>query len=214
VTSRSISFETGKPLRSIIASLLAVFVLAGCGEKVPRLAPLGQNDVIVAFGDSLTYGTGAAETESYPAILAQLINRSVIRAGLPGEMTAGGVTRLAGVIDEHRPALVILCLGGNDMLRRVDDAQIRGNLREIIRSLKTRGISVVLVGVPKPALITSAPAFYGELASEFGIPYEGTIVTSVLYKSELKADPIHPNAQGYRVMAEAIAQLLKKAGAV
>jgi acyl-CoA thioesterase I len=214
VTSRSIPFETAKALRSIIASLLAVFALAGCGEKVPRLAPVGQNDVIVAFGDSLTYGTGAAETESYPAILAQLINRSVIRAGLPGEMTAGGVTRLAGVIDEHRPALVILCLGGNDMLRRVDDAQIRGNLREIIRSLKTRGISVVLVGVPKPALITSAPAFYGELASEFGIPYEGTIVTSVLYKSELKADPIHPNAQGYRVMAEAIAQLLKKAGAV
>jgi acyl-CoA thioesterase I len=72
----------------------------------------------------------------------------------------------------------------------------------------------VLVGVPKPALITSAPAFYGELASEFGIPYEGKIVTSVLYKSELKADPIHPNAQGYRMMAEAIAQLLKKAGAV
>jgi acyl-CoA thioesterase I len=214
VTSRSISFEAGKPLRSIIASLLAVFVLAGCGEKVPRVAAVGQNDVIVAFGDSLTYGTGAAEPESYPAILAQLINRSVIRAGVPGEMTAGGLARLAGVIDEHRPALVILCLGGNDMLRRVDDAQIRGNLREIIRSLKTRGISVVLVGVPKPALITSAPAFYGELASEFGIPYEGTIVTSVLYKSELKADPIHPNAQGYRMMAEAIAQLLKKAGAV
>ena len=175
---------------------------------------MGANDVIVAFGDSLTYGTGATETESYPAILAQLINRSVIRAGVPGEMTAGGLARLAGVIDEHRPALVILCLGGNDMLRRVDDAQIRGNLREIIRALKTRGISVVLVGVPKPALITSAPAFYGELASEFGIPYEGKIVTSVLYKSELKADPIHPNAQGYRMMAEAIAQLLKKAGAV
>jgi acyl-CoA thioesterase-1 len=214
VTSRSISFEAGKPLRSIIASLLAVLVLAGCGETVPRLAPVGANDVIVAFGDSLTYGTGATETESYPAILAQLINRSVIRAGVPGEMTAGGLARLAGVIDEHRPALVILCLGGNDMLRRVDDAQIRGNLREIIRALKTRGISVVLVGVPKPALITSAPAFYGELASEFGIPYEGKIVTSVLYKSELKADPIHPNAQGYRMMAEAIAQLLKKAGAV
>jgi acyl-CoA thioesterase-1 len=206
--------ESGSSLRTLALSLILAIGLAGCGERVPRVSPVGANDVIVAFGDSLTYGTGATENESYPAILARLINRNVIRAGVPGEMTAGGLARLAGVIEEHHPALVIVCLGGNDMLRRVDDAQIRGNLREIIGSLKARGISVVLIGVPKPALITSAPAFYGELASEFGIPYEGKIVTSVLYKSELKADPIHPNAQGYRLMAEAIAQLLKKAGAV
>jgi hypothetical protein len=142
--------------------------LAGCGEKVPRLAPVGPNDVIVAFGDSLTYGTGAAEADSYPAVLARLINRSVVRAGVPGEMTAGGLTRLESVMDEYRPALVIVCLGGNDMLRRLDDGQIRSNLREIVRAIKARGISVVLVGVPKPALITSAPAFYEEVAREFG----------------------------------------------
>src|SRR5262245_61308308 len=195
-------------------ALAAAFFLAGCGEKVPRLSPVGPNDVIVAFGDSLTYGTGAAESESYPAVLAQLINRNVVRAGVPGEMTGGGLARLAGVIDAHRPALMIVCLGGNDMLRKVDEAQTRNNLRAIISTIKARGIAVVLVGVPKPALITSAPAFYGELAKEFGIPYEGKIVTSVLYKPELKSDSIHPNAQGYRRMAEAIAELLKKAGAV
>jgi acyl-CoA thioesterase-1 len=203
-----------RPLRALAATLAFALGLAGCGEKVPRLAAVGPNDVIVAFGDSLTYGTGAAETESYPAVLAQLINRSVVRAGVPGDMTGGGLARLAGVIEEHRPALMIVCLGGNDMLRKVDEAQTRNNLREIIRTIKARGISVVLVGVPKPALITSAPAFYGELAKEFSIPYEGKIVTSVLYKSELKSDSIHPNAQGYRKMAEAIAELLKKAGAV
>jgi lysophospholipase L1-like esterase len=73
---------------------------------------------------------------------------------------------------------------------------------------------VVLVGVPKPALITSAPEFYADLAAEFGIPYEGEIVTSVLYKPEYKSDGIHPNAQGYRKMAEAIADLLRKSGAL
>jgi acyl-CoA thioesterase-1 len=201
-------------VRRFALALLFLGAIAGCGEKVPRLAPVGPNDVIVAFGDSLTYGTGATEAESYPAVLAQLINRNVVRAGVPGEMSAGGLARLADVIEEHRPALMIVCLGGNDMLRKVDDAQIRGNLREIVKAIKARGISVVLVGVPKPALITSAPAFYGELAVEFDIPYEGGIVTSVLYKRELKADPIHPNAQGYRQIAEAIAKLLKKAGAV
>jgi lysophospholipase L1-like esterase len=195
-------------------ALLLIAALVGCGQKVPRLAPVGPGDVVVAFGDSLTYGTGAADHESYPAVLAQLIQRNVVRAGVPGETTVGGLARLEGVIEEHRPALVIVCLGGNDMLRRLDETQTRSNLREIIRTIKGRGIAVALVGVPKPALIASAPAFYAELAQEFAIPYEGKVVTDVLYRAELKADPIHPNAKGYRRIAEAIAELLKKAGAV
>jgi lysophospholipase L1-like esterase len=201
------------PQRLALA-LLLIPALVSCGEKVPRVAPVGPNEVIVAFGDSLTYGTGAAETESYPAVLAQLISRRVVRAGVPGELTAQGLARLPQVIEEHHPSLMIVCLGGNDMLRKVDDAQVKSSLREIIRTIKARGIAVVLVGVPRPALITSAPAFYGELAQEFDIPYQATVVTDVMYQLELKADPIHPNARGYRKMAEALAELLKKAGAI
>jgi len=206
--------DSGRAFRAAAAALVIAACLPGCGERVPRIPAVGPNEVIVAFGDSLTYGTGAAESESYPAVLGQLIGRNVVRAGVPGEVTAQGLARLPQVIEEYRPALVIVCLGGNDMLRRMDEAQVRRNLREIIRAIKARGIAVVLVGVPKPALIASAPAFYGELAQEFGIPYEGKIVTDVMYQLELKADPIHPNARGYRRMAEAIAELLKKAGAI
>ena len=201
-------------MKRLAFTLLLIAAVVSCGQKVPRVAPVGPNDVIVAFGDSLTYGTGAAETESYPAVLAQLIGRRVVGAGVPGEVTAQGLARLPQVIEEYRPALMIVCLGGNDLLRRMDEAQVRRNLREIIRTIKARGIAVVLVGVPKPALITSVPAFYGELAQEFDIPYEGKVVTDVMYQLELKADPIHPNARGYRRIAEAIAELLKKAGAI
>lgn len=109
---------------------------------------------------------------------------------------------------------MIVCLRGNDILRQVREAEMTQNLRGIIKTLQDKKIAVVLIGVPRPALITSAPVFYADLAKEFDIPYEGAVVTSVLYSSETRSDPIHPNAKGYRQMAEAIAQLLKNAGAI
>lgn len=207
---------TKNSIKSNIYVILALWlaVCAGCGDKMPRLAKLASSDVIVAFGDSLTFGTGANESESYPTVLAQLIGRTVVRAGVPGEVTAGGLARLQSVIDEHKPKLMIVCLGGNDMLRKVDESETRANLREIIKTIQSQGIAAVLIGVPRPALVTSAPAFFEDIAREFGIPYEGKIVTDILYQREQKADAIHPNAKGYRRMAEAVAALLKKAGAV
>jgi len=193
---------------------LWLLVLASCGGNVPKLGKLAPSDVIVAFGDSLTFGTGASEAESYPVVLGQLIARNVVRAGVPGEVTEGGLARLQSVIDEHKPKLMIVCLGGNDMLRKVAESETRANLRTIIKTIQSQGIAVVLVGVPRPALVTSAAPLFDEIAKEFKIPYEGKIVTDVLYKPDQKSDAIHPNAKGYRRMAEAVAALLKKAGAV
>jgi len=194
--------------------VLITLCLTGCGNKVPKVAKLAATDVVLAFGDSLTYGTGAKAEDSYPAVLGQLIGRTVIRSGVPGEQTAGGLERLPGVLDEHKPRLVIVCLGGNDMLRKGTPANIETNLRKTLQEIKSRGLDVMLIGVPAPALIASPPEFYSRLAQEFSVPYEGDIITSVLYKSELKSDPIHPNAAGYRKMAEALARLMRDAGAL
>jgi lysophospholipase L1-like esterase len=191
-----------------------IVTCAACGPKVPPLPKLGAQDVVLAFGDSLTYGTGAAETESYPAVLQQMIGRSVVRAGVPGEVSAQGLERIDEVLDEVKPRIVIVCLGGNDLLRKIPDAQIAANLRGILRAVKAKGAAPVLVGVPRLQLLSAAPEFYAEIAREFGVPYEGTAVKDVLYSAKLKSDPIHPNAAGYRQMAEGIAKLLKQAGAV
>lgn len=201
------------PVRGLWLLVLAA-VLAACGSKTPPLPRLSADDVIVAFGDSLTYGTGAAEHESYPAVLAQLTGRKVVRSGVPGETTAQALQRLPGVLEKHKPKLVIVCLGGNDMLRKVSEPEIVANLRAIVRKAKDGGAAVVLIGVPRPALLTSAPKFYGEIAREFGIPHESAVITSVLYKSDLKSDTIHPNAAGYHKIAEAVAALLRTAGAL
>jgi lysophospholipase L1-like esterase len=194
----------------LLSAVLILLAISGCSDRTPKLPRLASTDVIVAFGDSLTYGTGAAEHESYPAVLAELTGHQVARSGVPGEMTAQGLQRLPEVIDEYRPRLMIVCLGGNDMLRRLQVAETRANLRSIIKTIKDRGIAVVLIGVPQPALLSGAPAFYAELA----VPYEGAILATILYAAEMKADAIHPNAKGYRRMAEAVAALLRKAGAI
>jgi len=147
-------------------------------------------------------------------VLTRLIGHDVVRAGVPGEVTAQGLQRLPEVIEEYRPRLMIVCLGGNDMLRRLSVAETRANLRAMISMIKDHGIAVVLIGVPQPALLSSAPEFYTELAQEFAIPYEGDVLKKVLYAAEMKSDAIHPNAKGYRRMAEAVAALLREAGAI
>ncbi|HKB83616.1 MAG TPA: arylesterase [Burkholderiales bacterium] len=204
---------TAALLRSLLVALL-LSALAACGEKPPPLPKLGAGDVVLAFGDSLTYGTGAGTEEAYPNVLAKLLSRTVVGAGVPGETTADGLDRLPAVLDEIRPRLMLLCMGGNDMLRKSDFASIESNLRAMVQLARARGIGVVLIGVPTPELFGGPPEFYGRLAKELSLPLENKVMQEVLFDHGLKSDPIHPNAKGYRRIAEAIADLLRRAGAV
>jgi acyl-CoA thioesterase-1 len=200
-------------LRSCCLLLLAA-ALAGCGGGAPRLAKLPADAVVLAFGDSLTFGTGAQPEASYPAVLEKLIGRKVWSAGVPGEVSAAGLARLPSALDYYRPRLLILCHGGNDFLRKLGDAQAAENLRAMIRLAQQRGIEVVLIAVPKPGLFPSPPDFYAEIAKEFRLPLEDAALKTILRDSELKSDVAHPNARGYARLADAVATQLKKSGAL
>lgn len=197
-----------------LAALLLSALLAACSGGSPKLSPLPADAVVLAFGDSLTYGTGAEPQESYPARLETLIGRKVVAAGVPGEVSAAALARLPAALDETKPQLVILCEGGNDFLRKLDDAQAANNIRAMVRAALAHGAQVVLIGVPKPGLLPSPPEFYRDIAKEFRAPYEGGALKTILTDNELKSDLAHPNARGYAKLAEAIAALLKKSGAV
>ena len=143
--------------------LALALVLASCSER-PKLARLPGDAVVLAFGDSLTYGSGAAEHESYPAQLEALIGRRVVQAGVPGEVTAQALARLPRLLDEHSPKLVLLCIGGNDFLRRLGRTQAEENVRAMVKVARKRGIDVLLIGTPEPGLRVTTPEFYGVIA--------------------------------------------------
>ncbi len=194
-------------------ALVAVLFLAAC-ERAPTLPKLSPHDVIVAFGDSLTHGTGASSDTAYPAVLAALTGRTVINAGVPGDTTDTGLQRLPSVLDEYKPRLVLLCLGGNDMLRKQPEATTENNLRLLVRTIHASGAEVVLIGVPEPRLFGGAPDFYARVARDMKLPLEDKAFNEVLKDNRLKSDPIHANAAGYRLIAERLNALLHEAGAL
>jgi len=198
--------------RFFIAVCVA-FLLAAC-DRAPTLPKLNSNDVIVAFGDSLTHGTGASADTAYPAVLAALTGRTVINAGVPGDTTSSGLQRLPEVLDEYKPRLVLLCLGGNDMLRKQPEAATENNLRLLVQTIRASGAEVVLIGVPEPKLFGGAPDFYSQVAEDMQLPLEDDVFNEVLKDNRLKSDPIHANAAGYRVVAERLAEFLREAGAL
>jgi acyl-CoA thioesterase-1 len=146
--------------------------------------------------------------------LARLTGRKVINAGVPGEISARGVQRLPEFLDRERPALLILCHGANDLLAHQDHQMIADNLRTMIRMAGERGIPVLLLAVPSPDLSLKPPPLYDDLSREYNIPLERKALRYILGKRKLKSDYIHPNAAGYRFLAEALAELLKKSGAL
>lgn len=199
----------------LLITLLALLFAVGCARDVPQLLPLADDATILAFGDSLTYGTSVDADSSYPAVLERLSGHTVINAGVPGERTPEGLKRLPDVLDEYSPGLLILCHGGNDMLRKKSMSVMQANLERMIATARARGIQVVLLGVPRPALFGLESAeYYYTVAEKTGVPLEDEVIPEVLSDNDLKSDQIHPNAEGYRLIAEATYRLLQREGAL
>ena len=197
-------------LKSLFTLLAFLLLLAAC-DSTPPIRPLAPGATVLAYGDSLTHGNGASESQSYPALLEGLLGAKVVNAGIPGEVSAAGRERLPGVLERVQPQLVILIHGGNDFLRRLDSNQTRENLRAMIETCRQQGTDVVLAGVPQFGLFLTPPTFYAKLAEEYRLPYLDDTLSDILKDNSLKSDPLHPNAVGYRQLAEALAELIRTA---
>ena len=212
-----------------IPRFAALLLCCGCQSPPPALPPLAQDAVILAFGDSLTFGPRVDPQQNYPAQLARMTGRKVVNAGISGESSPYGLARLPGVLDKVHPDLLILCHGANDLLwfkgKEGPEAGLKANLSQMIQLAKARHIPVLLLAVPRMTVIyppkqwpkvriSAPPALYAELAEKFELPIEADILERVLANSKLLTDFVHPDATGYHMIAESVVQKLRQSGAI
>ncbi len=200
--------------RNILLSLFISIAIYSCSGSETELSLLPADATILAFGDSLTYGTGASNGEDYPSLLANQTNINVINAGVPGEISSKGLERLPSLLDEHTPNLLILIHGGNDILKKLSRQEQKNNILAMIELAKTKSIQVILLGVPEPGIFLKSAEIYEQIADEANIPVELSLLPDILSDNSLKSDIAHPNSKGYQKMAEGIYEFLKDSGAL
>jgi len=225
---------------AILASLLAVACAAcgtsshtGGGEKeraaatpqggTPAEPPPSRTDddrpKIVVLGDSLTAGLGLLETQSYPHLLQEKIDRDgfhyeVINAGVSGDTTAGGLRRLDWSLQEDVRVLIV-ALGGNDGLRGLSVSEMKQNLGQIIEAAREKNVVVILAGMEAPPnygpeYATSFRQAYRELALKYKVLFIPFLLDKVAGQASLnQADGIHPNPEGAAIVADTVWNVLK-----
>lgn len=203
--------------RTFLLAAAGVLTLPACGRSA-RLPAVPAGSVVLAFGDSVTYGTGAGPGEDWPTLLGGMTGWRMVNGGVPGDTAEGARGRIGPLLEEHRPSLVIVEIGGNDFLRRRSQKAVKEDVRQILAAVRSSGAAAVLVAVPELSLlgaVTRRPSdagLYAELGKEEKVPVITDIFSGILGQPELCSDQIHPNARGYRQMASGIDAALKKVG--
>ena len=168
-------------------------------DRAPELA---NNQAIICFGDSLTYGSGASQGMDYPSQLSELIGRPVLNAGVPGDTTARALKRLERDVISKNPGLVLITLGGNDLKNGVSRDTAFSNLKQIIQSVQDNGARVIIGGLKFPFRDRGYGKGYQELADETGVTLIPDIFEGIMGNRERMSDPIHPNDAGYKLIAQ------------
>jgi len=222
-----------------LAALLQPLALIACDRAPPAPAatatttgatgatqaprPAGPERLVLAFGDSLYAGYGLDRGQSLPdAIQARLraggVNATVVNAGVSGDTSAAGRQRLAFTLDNQarKPDLVLLGLGGNDVLRQISPAETRANMTAMLDELKRRDIPVMLTGMKAPPnLGADYVARFDSIWPDLARTYHGTLYPFILDgvigdPALMQGDRVHPNAAGVAKIADRVAPLVKE----
>ncbi len=199
-------------VKLIFLAIIAIVILNffdNSSEEFDGAIMLPIDTKIVAFGDSITYGYRVDKNKNYPSQLSLLLQTDVINAGVNGEVTSEGLKRLPKVLEKYKPQILIICHGGNDIIRRKSLFKAKKNIKQMIKLAREKNIFVVLVGVPTIEVLTlSTEQIYYEIATELNVPLDDNSLEKILSDSYLKIDQIHPNEEGYKILANSLANLI------
>jgi len=190
----------------VLAGLVAWLVLA----TGPAPARPTSGERIIAFGDSLVQGVGASPGHDIVSVLSRRLGIPIVNAGRSGDTTGTALTRLDSAVLSRNPRIVIVLLGGNDMLRRVPRATTFDNLDAIVSRIRARGAAVILVSVELGFGTGADGRAYKELASRTSSALVRDILSGIFGRQALMSDGIHPNDRGYEIMADRIEPVLRE----
>jgi acyl-CoA thioesterase-1 len=190
-----------------LSIFLLILFLASCGHSVTNQDSHGAT--IVCFGDSLTEGVGAQQGGDYPSVLAKKVSLPVINAGIRGNTTRDALQRLQGDVLSHNPKIVIITLGANDFFQGMPKEDTLKNMEEIIKQIHAHGAMVVWAMVRIGLLEDIYTHDFVQLAHKYNIVYIPNILKGIITDPKYKSDQIHPNTQGYQIMAERIYDAIK-----
>jgi acyl-CoA thioesterase I len=206
-----------KPSRTVLVKcvlVMSVFVVAGWFLWQHFRAcdfvnyPPSATGPWVAFGDSLTEGFGATEGNDYPAVLSQKLGIKIINLGKAGETTGDGLKRVEAAA-ALRPRVVLLCMGGNDVLQKIPREEMFNNLSALIDRFHREGSFVVLIGLRSATVLDKNHKFFKAFAREKQVFYVRDILDGIFMKPVYMSDAVHPNDEGYRLVAERLDRELR-----
>jgi acyl-CoA thioesterase-1 len=183
-------------------------VLEGCAKReIKNIDSKGTN--IICFGDSITWGYGAAPGEDFPSALAKLIDIPVINAGIDGDVSSEGLKRLDSDVLDREPLLVIIEFGGNDFLRKIPGELTLNNIKEMVEKIQAKGAMVAIADVSAGPFLKEYRVAFQKITKEEGVIFIPSILSGIVTNSHLKSDFIHPNAEGYKLIAQKVYLAIK-----
>lgn len=217
--SKSICLRQPKldSIRHLILLIIAIVLVAACSGKAKEEIVLPGSRVL-ALGDSLTEGAGVTPEEAWPDLLARQTGWVVINGGVSGDTSFAALRRLPALLEDEHPVLVLVTLGGNDMLRHIPQQETIANLEKILTLIKAHGAKSVLLATPKPSIAgavfrnLSVADFYRKVADAQRVPLIEDEIADVLSDPLMKGDPLHPNAAGHALLSKKIFKALKSIG--